>query len=103
MFCKKCGKEIRDDAIVCPYCGVQVGNFSTPTPKTNVLAIVGFIFAFLMPIVGLICSIIGRNKAPECGGNGKGLATAGIVISVVWMVLVIIIYAAAACALAAAY
>ena len=101
MFCKNCGKEIDDRAVVCPNCGVQVGTVAPAENKTNVLAIVGFIFAFIMPIVGLICSIIGRNKAPECGGNG--LATAGIVISVVWMVLVIIIYAAAACAVAAAY
>lgn len=90
MFCKKCGKEIKDDAVVCPYCGVQVGNFSTPTPKTNVLAIVGVIFAFLMPVVGLICSIIGKNKVEECGGNGKGLATAGIVISVIAIVLLVL-------------
>ena len=103
MFCKNCGKEIDDRAVVCPNCGVQVGTVAPAENKTTVLAIVGFIFAFIMPIVGLICSIIGRNKAPECGGNGKGLATAGIVISVVWMVLVIIIYAAAACAVAAAY
>lgn len=103
MFCKNCGKEIDDRAVVCPNCGVQVGTVAPTENKTNVLAIVGFIFAFIMPIVGLICSIIGRNKAPECGGNGKGLATAGIVISVVWMVLAIIIYAAAACAVAAAY
>ena len=102
-YCKHCGKEIDDRAVVCPNCGVQVGTVAPAENKTNVLAIVGFIFAFIMPIVGLICSIIGRNKAPECGGNGKGLATAGIVISVVWMVLVIIIYAAAACAVAAAY
>ena len=24
MFCKNCGKEIDDNAIVCPHCGVQV-------------------------------------------------------------------------------
>lgn len=91
MFCPKCGKDIRDDSAFCPFCGVQVGNFSTPTPKTNVLAIVGFIFAFLMPVVGLICSIIGKNKVEECGGNGRGLATAGIVISVIAIVLYLII------------
>ena len=85
---------------MCPYCGVQVGNFSTPTPKTNVLAIVGFIFAFLMPIVGLICSIIGKSKVDECGGNGKELATAGIVISIITIVLYVIIVIASAAAAA---
>ncbi len=24
MFCKKCGKEIHDGAVVCPHCGMQV-------------------------------------------------------------------------------
>ena len=24
MFCKNCGKEIADNAVVCPFCGVQV-------------------------------------------------------------------------------
>ena len=26
MFCKNCGKEIDDKAVVCPYCGVQTEN-----------------------------------------------------------------------------
>lgn len=25
MFCKKCGKQIDDDAIFCPYCGTKLG------------------------------------------------------------------------------
>ncbi len=25
MFCKECGKEIKDNAFVCPYCGVKSG------------------------------------------------------------------------------
>ncbi len=99
MYCKNCGKEIDDKAIVCPYCGVQVGSVQQQQSGTNVVAIVGFIFAFLMPLVGLICSIIGKNKADEYGGNGRGLATAGIVISIIEMVLVIVIYAAVACAI----
>lgn len=27
MFCKKCGKEIDDAAVICPSCGVQTDNF----------------------------------------------------------------------------
>ena len=87
MFCKNCGKEIDDRAMVCPNCGVQVGTVAPAENKTNVLAIVGFIFAFIMPIVGLICSIIGVNNAKNCGGSGKGLAIAGIIVSIVMMIL----------------
>ena len=92
MYCKNCGKEIDERAFVCPYCGVQTGN-SAPaaSDQTNVLAIVGFVLAFLIPIAGLICSVIGKREAPKYGGNGTGLATAGIAISIVEMVLAVIL------------
>ena len=100
MFCKHCGREIDDKAIVCPYCGVQVANVQPQQSGTNVIAIVGFIFAFIMPIVGLICSIIGRNKAYEYGGNGRGLATAGLVINIIWLLIAVISGIAVGCAVA---
>ncbi len=88
MFCPKCGKDIRDDSVVCPYCGTQVGMPVQQQPtRSNTVAIVGFIFAFFIPLVGLICSIIGVNNAKNCGGSGKGLAIAGIIISIVMMIL----------------
>ena len=88
MFCPKCGKDIRDDSVVCPYCGTQVGMPVQQHPtRSNTVAIVGFVFAFLIPLVGLICSIIGVNNAKNCGGSGKGLAIAGIIVSIVMMIL----------------
>lgn len=86
MYCKNCGKEINDNAAICPFCGVVVNKNAlaqNSENQTNVLAIVGFIFSFLIAIVGLICSIIGYKKAPELNGNGKGLALAGIIISAI--------------------
>lgn len=50
--------------------------------QTNVLAILGFVFSFF-GIVGLILSILGYNKAKKLSGKGKGLAIAGIIISIV--------------------
>ncbi len=32
MFCSKCGKEIMDEAVVCPNCGCATNNY---TPKAN--------------------------------------------------------------------
>ena len=101
MFCPKCGKDIRDDSVVCPYCGTQVGMPVQQQPtRSNTVAIVGFVFAFLIPLVGLICSIIGKSKVDECGGNGKELATAGIVISIITIVLYVIIVIVSAAAAA---
>ena len=83
MFCPKCGKDIRDDSAFCPFCGAQVGIPVQQRPvKTNVVAIIGFIFAFLFSPVGFICSIIGTVHAKNCGGSGKGLAIAGVIVSV---------------------
>lgn len=92
MFCKNCGKEISDNAVVCPYCGVQVSSLKTSERGTTCgIAIVGFVFSFLMPLVGLICSIIGRKKCNEEHLEGGGLALAGIIISAISMGLALII------------
>jgi hypothetical protein len=68
-----------------PMPGVQPDtNYAVPPQanKTNGMAIAGFVLAFLLPLLGLIFSIIGVNKAKKTG-TGKGLAIAGIVISAI--------------------
>ena len=93
MFCKYCGNEINEKAIVCPNCGVAVNNTicHSSEQKTNVLAIVGLIMAFFMPIAGLICSIIGYKKAEEYSDNSKPMALAGIIIRSIIMGIILII------------
>ena len=51
MFCNNCGKEIDDNAVVCPHCGVAVNTKSyngqsqfQPQADNNTIAIVGFVF-----------------------------------------------------------
>lgn len=95
MYCNNCGKEINNNAAICPYCGVVANknalSSATSSNQSNTMAIVGFIFSFFIAIVGLICSIIGFKKAPELGGNGKGLAIAGIIISAISIVVTVIL------------
>lgn len=73
-----------------------------PTPqKTNTLSIVGLIMAFIIPIVGLVCSIIGISQTNKRNEKGKGLAVAGVIISILnmlfqFIMLIVIIVAAAA-------
>ena len=89
-FCSKCGKELLDEAVICPGCGCSV---ATPeateavVPKTEgaALAVVAFVFSFLIPIVGLICGIVGAAKYKTSGL--RGLSVAAIVISIiVWII-----------------
>lgn len=107
MFCKNCGKEIDDKAVVCPYCGVQTGVQIQHTEQTNTLAIVGFVLSFFISIAGLICSIIAYRKCRDEHLGGKGFAIAGIAISSVSIAAVVIyliaIIGLAACVASAAY
>ncbi|MDE5766496.1 MAG: zinc-ribbon domain-containing protein [Clostridia bacterium] len=94
MYCKNCGLKINDDASVCPYCGVPVeranNNVSNTNNKStrgeNTIAIVGFVLSFFIAIAGLICSILGYQKAVHDGAPYKGLALAGIILSVIGIV-----------------
>ena len=96
MFCKNCGKEIDDNAVVCPNCGVATEKMQQATAPTqkNTIAVVGFIFSFLGGLIGLICSIIGfkNSKKPEYAGDGRGLSLAGIIISSIEIGIVVLIY-----------
>ena len=94
MYCKNCGQQVNDNAVICPHCGCQIqsigqanNNADVSQQKTNTIAIVGFVLSFIIALAGLICSIIGYNKAKNEGLNHKNLALAGIIISAVNMVL----------------
>ena len=92
MYCKNCGNEINEQAVVCIHCGCAVEQQkpqNTEPSKTNVLAIVGFIMSFFMPLAGLICSLIGfKNADKEYNGNCKGLALAGTILSAISLAIV---------------
>lgn len=66
-----------------------------PISSTNGFAIAGFVCSFFTSIIGLIFSIIGLNQIKRQGGKGKGLATAGIIISVaklgIYLLLIVMI------------
>ena len=63
--------------------------------KTNTMAIVSLVFAFLIPIVGLILSFVAKNQIKKTGEQGAGLATAALVVSIVFWVLgmILVVYA----------
>lgn len=70
-------------------------------PRTNVLAIVGFILAFVVTVAGIIVSAIALRQIKQTGEGGHGLALAGVIIGIVftvfWIIYIVfvIIYAVA--------
>ena len=68
---------------------INTMNTATSSNGENNIAIAGFILSFIIPIIGLILSIIGLKKSKETN-NGRGLSIAGIVISTIFTIISII-------------
>lgn len=58
---------------------------------SNDMATAGLVFAFLIPLLGLIFSLIGLQRAKQYNGKGQGLAIAGLVISLLGMLVGVMI------------
>jgi len=60
---------------------------------TNGFAIASLICAFLCWPLGIIFGFIAKSQIKQRGQGGDGLATAGLVISFIWLALLIILSA----------
>lgn len=69
----------------------QQGYYMQPAPNNrwNVMCIVGFVLAFVLPPVGLVLSIIALVQINKTGEQSKGLAIAGIVLNAVFTVIIV--------------
>ena len=95
--CQYCGAMVPVDATICPVCNQEAGEKKEAAPApapipagNNIFAILGLIGAFVWDIAGLILSIIGLKKAKTMGGKGKGMAMAGLIISIARIALAIL-------------
>lgn len=129
MYCYKCGNQVSEEYVVCPYCGCPIQNDNQQYQSTNQqyqpvnqqyqptnqqfqpiadyekkkscnsLGIASIICAFFVPLIGLICGILGISKCKsllELNPNDLGvlqskkLNVAGIVISIIYLVICVV-------------
>lgn len=64
--------------------------------RTNGLAIIALIAAFVVPLAGIICGHIALGQIKDSGGSGRRLALWGTVLGYVFSLLYISIYVVAA-------
>ena len=87
-FCSKCGKEIVDEAVVCPHCGCAVSQADAYDAPSMGFAVIGF----FLPIVGLILYLFFKEKSPmKARSAGKGALIGvgvGIALSIIYGVLI---------------
>ena len=112
MFCKTCGKEVHDNAVICPYCGcalkemptqtINVTNVTHQEKRTSLLGVLGFILAlvswfydpfFAFSIIGFVLSLLGAIISSITRKTKKGLAVAGIVLIIIKLVIIFIFVA----------
>lgn len=72
------------------------GYAAYPKRGTNVLAILALVFAFVCSPVGIVLGAIGLNQVKRTGEEGRGIAIAGLVLSVVFTLLAVLFFVAVA-------
>jgi uncharacterized iron-regulated membrane protein len=55
--------------------------------RTNLMAILSIVFAFVFSPLGIVFGIMGRKQTVERNENGRGLATAGMWLSIAFTVI----------------
>jgi Domain of unknown function (DUF4190) len=58
---------------------------------TNTLAILSLVFAFVVPIAGIVLGHIARSQIRRTGEDGDGLALAGLIVSYIGIALSILV------------
>ena len=119
MYCPNCGTKNEEGSVYCGNCGTSLDGKTTivyqnesvnADEKYNPWAIAGFVLSLvnvlfgvvIIPgVLGLIFSSMGNSQIKREGGKGKGLAIAGLIVSIVTLVLYVgiplLVFGAAAC------
>ncbi|GLZ51806.1 DUF4190 domain-containing protein [Actinomycetospora sp. NBRC 106378] len=58
--------------------------------RTNTMAILSIVFAFVFSPLGIVFGVIGRRQAAERHENGRGLATIGMWLSIAFVLIGIV-------------
>ena len=87
MFCKNCGQEIDDKAVVCPHCGVAQREMSYDTIKDD--GGVGWgILGCCIPVVGLILWLVWKDSKPNTAKAAGIGALVSVGLAALWYIFV---------------
>ena len=88
-YCKNCGANIDDKAVVCPSCGATQDKPQQVAEEKNVFlwGVVGF----FVPIAGLVLYLMWKDTKPQSAKKAGMGALISVVIGVVLQVLAAVI------------
>ena len=87
-FCRNCGAQIDDQAVVCPKCGVAQGAGMSTSDNG------GFLWGLLgccIPLAGLILFLVWKDTKPKTSKAAGIGALVGVLSIVVWYIVAIVI------------
>ena len=92
-FCTHCGKELMDEAVICPGCGCSTDNkpqTATTQPREDDTVSVGLcILAALIPLFGLIYWPVKHSSTPK---KARACGITAIISWAVSFVLLMLMY-----------
>lgn len=82
-FCRECGSEIREEAVLCPKCGcmVQSAKLNKQTNEENNATF--NVFSFILPILGVIFGLVYLDSNPARSKGCFKWAAISFVISMI--------------------
>ena len=91
-FCQHCGKEIMDEAVICPGCGcaVKAINTAQPTEVDESVSAGLVVLAVLIPLFGIIYWPVKAKTRPKCA---KACGIAAIIAWVAYLYFVFLMAA----------
>ncbi len=88
MFCKTCGREINDDAVICPNCGCATGKSNSPITTGESKKGIGVLFGFFLGLIGLIIGMCIYKEGTE---ERKTFMNGWVISFIITMVISVII------------
>lgn len=93
MFCKRCGRQIPDNAIYCPYCGANqnVCNNDGNKNLADEPNIWWAVLSFIIPVVGLVLWLVWQNDKPNQARMCRNGFFAFLALLAVYIIIVIVV------------
>ena len=85
MFCKNCGKQIPDNAVVCVACGTEIQR----PPMEDTASCGWWWLGFFVPVAGLLIWALCTDSQPK---RAKKAGIGAIVGTIVFVVLTVLFY-----------
>lgn len=95
-FCKNCGAEIDDRAVICPKCGVAQQTAPAVPPVVDSGSFGWAVLGFCIPLVGLILFLVWKDTKPLSGKKAGVGALVAVILSVVVYILAAVLGISAA-------